>query len=75
MQAPVRVPLNILKGHNQLSPTIESDIKPKPGKIILAAKPFPPELLADFKRAISGSKLSKVGLIEVLKKEYIPLAR
>ena len=38
---------------------------PKPAKRFI-----PPDLLDDFKRAIDGSDLSKVGLIEVLKKQF-----
>jgi hypothetical protein len=35
-------------------------------------KPFPPDQLAAFKEAVEGSDLTKAGLIEVLKKRYIP---
>lgn len=70
-----RVPLNTIKGLNQSilqptsnpnQPTTKALTKPQ-----AAAKPLPPELMTDFKKAVSGSNLSKVGLIEVLKKEYV----
>ena len=38
-------------------------------KVKGAAKPFPAELLDGFKREIEGSDLSKIGLVEVLKKK------
>ncbi|KAE8372537.1 chromatin assembly factor 1 subunit A-domain-containing protein [Aspergillus bertholletiae] len=39
-----------------------------PGK---SKRPFPPELLAEFKQAVDGSDLSKLGLIEILKKRLV----
>ncbi|KAE8416385.1 chromatin assembly factor 1 subunit A-domain-containing protein [Aspergillus pseudocaelatus] len=38
-----------------------------PGK---SRRPFPPELLAEFKQVVDGSDLSKLGLIEILKKRF-----
>ncbi|KAK6820383.1 hypothetical protein RU639_007378 [Aspergillus parasiticus] len=38
-----------------------------PGK---SKRPFPPELLAEFKQVVDGSDLSKLGLIEILKKRF-----
>lgn len=31
---------------------------------------LPPEILGDFKKAVQGSDLTKVGLIEILKKQF-----
>jgi chromatin assembly factor 1 subunit A len=39
-------------------------------KVGVLAKPIPAELLAEFKKAIEGSDLTKVGLVEVLKKRF-----
>lgn len=36
-----------------------------------AKRPFPPELLPEFKQAVEGSDLSKIGLVEILKKKYV----
>jgi chromatin assembly factor 1 subunit A len=36
-----------------------------------AKRPFPPEQLADFKEAVEGSDLSKIGLVEILKKRSV----
>ncbi|KAJ5836708.1 Chromatin assembly factor 1 subunit A [Penicillium robsamsonii] len=35
-----------------------------------AKRPFPPDQLADFKEAVEGSDLSKIGLVEILKKRF-----
>lgn len=37
-----------------------------------AKRPFPPDQLADFKEAVEGSDLSKIGLVEILKKRLVP---
>lgn len=37
-----------------------------------AKKPFPPESLEEFKQVVDGSDLSKIGLVEILKKRYVP---
>lgn len=37
-----------------------------------AKRPFPPEQLAEFKEAVEGSDLSKIGLVEILKKRLVP---
>lgn len=36
-----------------------------------AKRPFPPDQLADFKEAVQGSDLSKIGLVEILKKRFV----
>ena len=71
LQPLARVPLNTIKGLNQSLLANNSEPNTKPVKPQAAAKPLPPELMSDFKKAVSGSNLSKVGLIEVLKKEYV----
>ncbi|KGO68931.1 Chromatin assembly factor 1 subunit A [Penicillium italicum] len=35
-----------------------------------AKRPFPPDQLAEFKEAVEGSDLSKIGLVEILKKRF-----
>lgn len=42
-----------------------NSIKPK--------RPFPPDQLAELKGIVDGSDLTKTGLIEVVKKRYVPL--
>lgn len=37
-----------------------------------AKRPFPPDQLGEFKEAVEGSDLSKIGLVEILKKRYVP---
>jgi hypothetical protein len=80
MAPPPRQPLNPLLGTNtRLStdpvsgltlkhPTSGGTAAPALQKTKASAKPFPPDLLDDFKREIDGSDLSKIGLVEVLKK-------
>lgn len=36
-----------------------------------AKRPFPPDLLPEFRQAVEGSDLSKIGLVEILKKKYV----
>lgn len=36
-----------------------------------AKRPFPPEHLEEFKQVIEGSDLSKIGVVEILKKRYV----
>jgi chromatin assembly factor 1 subunit A len=36
-----------------------------------AKRPFPPEQLGEFKEAVEGNDLSKIGLIEILKKRFV----
>ncbi|KAJ5708993.1 hypothetical protein N7493_010327 [Penicillium malachiteum] len=45
-------------------------IPPPPPPAFKAKKPFPPQQLADFKTAVEGSDLSKIGLVEILKKRF-----
>ena len=33
---------------------------------------FPPDQLAEFKQVVEGSDLTKIGLVEILKKRYVP---
>lgn len=39
-----------------------------------AKRPFPPDQLAEFKEAVEGSDLSKIGLVEILKKRLVPIS-
>ncbi|KAJ5665272.1 uncharacterized protein N7477_007720 [Penicillium maclennaniae] len=43
---------------------------PPPPTTSKAKKPFPQESLDEFKQAVDGSDLSKVGLVEILKKKF-----
>jgi chromatin assembly factor 1 subunit A len=69
MKPPHRMPLNTLKGPNQIYPQQPITENTAKASKLANAKPLPPELMSDFKKVIDGSKLSKIGLIEVLKKE------
>lgn len=50
------------------SPALGSALPPAATK---AKRPFPPDLLPEFKQAVEGSDLSKIGLVEFLKKKYV----
>jgi len=51
------------------SPAVSGALPPPTSK---AKKPFPRESLDEFKQAVDGSDLSKIGLVEILKKRYVP---
>lgn len=42
-----------------------------PTSLSKAKRPFPPEQLDEFKKAVEGNDLSKIGLVEILKKKYV----
>ena len=72
---PPRIPLNPVNRQNTLLPA-PATLKDRPLDP-LATKPskppprlLPPELMDDFKRAVQGNDLTKLGLLEVLKKQY-----
>lgn len=46
-------------------------LPPVTTKATKAKRPFPAELLPEFKQAVEGSDLSKLGLVETLKKKYV----
>lgn len=46
---------------------------PPPPPTFKAKRPFPPEQLSEFKEVVEGSDLSKIGVIEILKKRYVSL--
>ena len=84
MAPPHRIPLHTVNASNTLLPIPQSLIDPstKPSPITGSStstskarktptKPLPPELLDDFKLAVQGSDLTKAGLVEVLKKQYV----
>ncbi|KAF7596619.1 hypothetical protein BBP40_001020 [Aspergillus hancockii] len=51
------------------APTQDSSVLPALGSG-KSKRTFPPEQLAEFKQAVDGSDLSKLGLIEILKKRF-----
>ena len=78
---PPRIPLNAIDRHNlQLPNPLHPDsLKPNPvktGMPTLTKAPKPaqvkryivPEMLEEFKTVVQGSELTKLGLVEVLKK-------
>ena len=83
MAPPSRVPLNNLSTSNTLLPinSLPTDTsKPSQPKSATTtttraakppSKPLPPEVLEEFKQAVQGNELTKAGLIEVLKKQYV----
>lgn len=73
---PPRIPLNPVNRQNTLLPA-PATLKDRPSDTSATTKPskprprlLPPELMDDFKRAVQGNDLTKVGLLEVLKKQY-----
>ena len=75
---PPRIPLNPINRQNHLlSPSVsENIIKIVSPDATVLTKPskgpkrlIPSELLEEFKKAISGNDLTKIGLLEVLKKQ------
>ena len=79
---PPRIPLHVINRTN----TIVSPLKLQDGKKVIHTGAPPsdqlttsktpkklvaPELMEYFKQAIQGSDLTKAGLIEVLKKQYV----
>ena len=51
------------------TPTIGGALLAVPSK---AKRPFPPELLGEFKQVVETSELNKIGTVEILKKRYNP---
>ena len=78
---PPRIPLNPVNRQNTILQNLASskDRPSDPSATTKLSKPpprlLPPELMEDFKRAVQGNDLTKVGLLEVLKKQYLPLFR
>ena len=71
MGPPMRAPLNTIKGPNhQLPAKLAAEGATKKAAKVSVAKPLSSDLLEDFKEAVDGSDLTKVGLIEVLKKKF-----
>ena len=67
------------QSNTKLISTVSSDLKSSPlvaalqvsGKATKGVKRYiPAEIVEDFKQAVEGSDLSKVGLIEVLKRQF-----
>ena len=80
MAPPPRGPLNPISGAaNLLIPNVAATSTTTTGKTAAKAKaiakPLPLELLEDFKQAVNGSDLTKVGLVEVLKKKFVYQSR
>ena len=78
---PPRIPLNPVNRQNTLLPAPVT-LKDRPSDPSATTKPskppprlLPPELMEDFKRAVQGNDLTKLGLLEVLKKQYFSLDR
>ena len=76
---PPRIPLNPVNRQNTILP-VSASWKDRPSDPSATAKPpkppprlLPPELMEDFKNAVQGNDLTKVGLLEVLKKQYFSL--
>lgn len=76
---PPRIPLNPVNRQNTILPASATS-KDRPSDPSATIKPskapprlLPPELMEDFKRAVQGNDLTKLGLLEVLKKQYFSL--
>ena len=79
LMEPPRIPLNPTNRQNTILPT-SATCKDRPSDPSTTTKPpkppprlLPPELMEDFKEAVQGNELTKVGLLEVLKKQYFSL--
>lgn len=76
---PPRIPLNPVNRQNTILPVPATwkDQLLTPSATAKPSKPpprlLPPELMEDFKKAVQGNDLTKVGLLEVLKKQYFSL--
>ena len=75
---PPRIPLNPVNRQNTILP-VSAAWRDRPSDVSATAKPpkppprlLPPELMEDFKKAVEGNDLTKLGLLEVLKKQYFP---
>ena len=73
---PPRVPLHPVNRQNTLLPPsgIASGTmlaKPDSTKPTKVHRLIPPDLMDDFKAAVQGNDLTKMGIIEVLKKQYV----
>lgn len=73
---PPRIPLHPVNRQNTLLPIAGS--KDRIFDPLAATKPskppprlIPSELMDEFKKAVDGNDLTKVGLLEVLKKQYV----
>ncbi|KAJ5831938.1 hypothetical protein N7474_000249 [Penicillium riverlandense] len=51
----------------QATPTVGAVL---PATVSKAKRPFPPEQLDEFKKTVEGNDLSKIGLVEILKKKF-----
>jgi chromatin assembly factor 1 subunit A len=60
---------SIFKVPNSDKASAGSALPPPPAT--KAKRPFPPEQLEEFKQVIEGSDLSKIGVVEILKKRYV----
>lgn len=78
LMEPPRIPLNPIDRQNTLlSPSAAAaGIKITASDATASMKPskgpkrlIPPELLGDFKKAVDGNELTKIGLVEVLKQQ------
>ncbi|KAJ5958437.1 Chromatin assembly factor 1 subunit A [Penicillium vulpinum] len=72
MEVPAKArPVTALDGF--LVPAVPGTVAlPPTSKAKQAKRPFPPDQLAEFKEAVEGSDLSKIGLVEILKKRLVP---
>ncbi|KAJ5104698.1 hypothetical protein NUU61_002045 [Penicillium alfredii] len=62
-------PLNISQTPPSLDgPTVGGALPPTMSKL---KRPFPPDQLEEFKQVVEGSDLSKIGVVEILKKRYV----
>ena len=59
------------KASNDPKATTGLSMRPPPPPTTKAKRPFPAELMEDFKKVVEGNDMSKIGLIEILKKKYV----
>lgn len=59
------------KANNGPKATTGLSMRPPPAPTTKAKRPFPADLMEDFKKVVEGNDMSKIGLIEILKKRYV----
>ncbi|KAJ5947548.1 hypothetical protein N7466_000563 [Penicillium verhagenii] len=68
-QKPTSGSLDVFRVPTSTDAAVPASALPPP-PTFKAKRPFPPEQLSEFKEAVEGSDLSKIGLVEILKKRF-----
>ena len=75
LMEPPRIPLNLTNRQNAKLSSPDKDFKSDPPVKMKPSKGpkrfLPSELMNEFKNAVQGNDLTKVGILEILKKQYV----